>query len=127
MTLLAINQAIHAFHAATTPDSVRESVRKSKDSSIPRSAQDVIFNEAMTLLDAIEEVVPALSDAASESAVRARAKRLGYSVSKSRDRSVHSNNVGQFMLCDDRNTVVLGDRFDASLQDIADYLTERAQ
>jgi hypothetical protein len=58
-----------------------------------------------------------------ESAVRGRASGAGYSVSKSRDRSIHSNNIGLFMLCDDRNTVVLGDRFDASLQDVADYLT----
>jgi hypothetical protein len=62
--------------------------------------------------------------AVTESAVRGRASRAGYSVTKSRDRMIQSNNVGQFMLCDARNTVVLGDRFDASLPDIAEYLKE---
>jgi hypothetical protein len=57
-----------------------------------------------------------------ESTVRSRAFRAGYSVSKSRDRDTHSNNRGKFMLCDGANTLILGDGFDASLEDIADYL-----
>jgi hypothetical protein len=59
-----------------------------------------------------------------EKAVRARARVRGYSIHKSRDRSIHSNNRGEYMLIAiDRNAVVLGDRFDASLADIADYLS----
>jgi hypothetical protein len=34
----------------------------------------------------------------------------------------HSNNVGEYMLCDHTNTVVLGDRYNASLEEIAEYL-----
>src|SRR5260370_20958771 len=122
--LRAINKAIEAFHIATTPDSVRETVRMFKGDTIPRTEQDVIYDAVMTLIDATEKASHTLADAATESAVRARAHRMGYSVSKSRDRSLHSNNAGKFMLCDDRNTVVLGDGFDASLQDVADYLTK---
>lgn len=58
----------------------------------------------------------------SEGAVRGRAVRLGYTVSKSRDRALHSNNAGLFHLCDDRNNVILGDGFSASLEDISSYL-----
>jgi hypothetical protein len=57
-----------------------------------------------------------------ESALRRRAQRMGYRISKSRDKSTHFNNTGEFRLCDDRNTVLLGDRFDASLADIDSYL-----
>jgi hypothetical protein len=58
-----------------------------------------------------------------ESAVRARADRRGYSIQKSWDRSIHANNYGEYMLVDDRICVVLGDRFNASLEEIAEYLT----
>jgi hypothetical protein len=62
-----------------------------------------------------------------ESAVRSRARRLGFAVSRSRRRNTDSDNHGQFMLCDAfRNTVVLGDRYDSSLANIAEYLAERA-
>jgi hypothetical protein len=58
----------------------------------------------------------------SESAVRSRAKTRGFRVWKSRQRSTHYNNEGEFMLVNQNNDVVLGERFNASLEDIADYL-----
>ena len=60
-----------------------------------------------------------------ESAVRARAKSRGYYVCKSRDRSTHFDNHGDFMLVEAyRNLVVLGVRFDASLKEISDHLAD---
>jgi len=58
-----------------------------------------------------------------ESALRARARKLGYAIRKSRSRSIHEDNLGQYALVkEDSNDVVLGERFDASLEEIAAYL-----
>jgi hypothetical protein len=58
-----------------------------------------------------------------ESALRARARRLGYAIHKSRSRSIDEDNLGKYALVkEDDNCVVLGERFDASLEDIAEYL-----
>jgi hypothetical protein len=58
-----------------------------------------------------------------ESALRAHAQRAGYAIRKSRDRSIHGDNFGEYMLVEvDRNFVVLGERFNASLEDITEYL-----
>jgi hypothetical protein len=58
-----------------------------------------------------------------EAALRARARRLGYAIHKSRSRSVHEDNLGKYALVEAKSSdVVLGERFDASLEDIADYL-----
>lgn len=63
-----------------------------------------------------------------EGRIRSLARRRGYSVSKSREckHLPHSNNYGEYMLTDDRNIVVLGDRFDATLEDIEGFLKEEA-
>jgi hypothetical protein len=58
-----------------------------------------------------------------ESALRARARKLGYAIHKSRSRSIHEDNLGNYALVkEDSNEVVLGERFDATLEQIADYL-----
>ncbi len=58
-----------------------------------------------------------------ESALRARARKLGYVIHKSRSRSVHEDNLGKYALVrEDSDEVVLGERFDATLEEIADYL-----
>ena len=58
-----------------------------------------------------------------ESALRARARKLGYAIRKSRSRSIHEDNLGRYALVkEDSNLVVLGERFDASLEEIAEYL-----
>ena len=58
-----------------------------------------------------------------ESALRARAQRAGYTIMKSRDRTIHAEQLGEYMLVDTGgNFVVLGDRFNASLEQIAEYL-----
>lgn len=58
-----------------------------------------------------------------ETAVRARARARGYFIHKSRDRSIHSNNHGEYMLVEaDRNIVILGERFNASLDEISEHL-----
>jgi hypothetical protein len=62
----------------------------------------------------------------SESAVRARAKTRGYFLRRSRQRSTHGNNHGQFMLLDFNNRIIFGERFDATLERIADFLQEAA-
>jgi hypothetical protein len=59
-----------------------------------------------------------------ESTLRARARKLGYVIHKSRSRSIHEDNLGKYALVKkDSNSVVLGERFDATLEEIADYLT----
>jgi hypothetical protein len=59
-----------------------------------------------------------------ESTLRARARRLGYSIHKSRLRSISEDNLGKFALVnEDSKNVVLGERFDASLEEIAEYLS----
>jgi hypothetical protein len=62
--------------------------------------------------------------ALSESRIRREAKRQGYAVRKSRTRNVHGNDLAEFMLIEvNRNCCVLGERFDASLEDIQNYLS----
>ena len=57
-----------------------------------------------------------------ESTLRVRARKLGYAIRKSRS-SVHENNFGQYALVkESNNEVVLGERFDATLEEIAEYL-----
>jgi hypothetical protein len=57
-----------------------------------------------------------------ENTVRARAARRGYVLRKSRAR-FSSDNHGEYMLIDaERNFVVLGERFNASLEEIEIYL-----
>jgi hypothetical protein len=59
-----------------------------------------------------------------ESTLRARARKLGYSIHKSRLRSIDEDNLGKYALVKkDGNSVVLGERFDASLEEIAEYLS----
>lgn len=62
-----------------------------------------------------------------ESTIRSRAKMAGYTVYKSRERSEHVNNYGKYMLVDDhRNLVVLGDRYDATLEQIDEFILDSA-
>jgi hypothetical protein len=57
----------------------------------------------------------------SESSVRRFAARRGYPINKSRQ-GKSCDNRGQFMLSDVRNCVVLGVKFDASIDEIDAYL-----
>ena len=59
----------------------------------------------------------------SESGLRRLARREGYMVRKSRSRTIHADNHGEYMLVDvGQNIPALGFRFDASLEEIADWL-----
>jgi hypothetical protein len=59
-----------------------------------------------------------------ERALRARARKLGYAIHKSRSRSIHEDNLGKYALVkEDSNSVLLGERFDSSLEEIAEYLS----
>ena len=60
-----------------------------------------------------------------ENRVRKLAASLGYRVEVSR-LPLHTDNRGKFQLIElDRRMVVLGERFDASLDDIETYLTRK--
>jgi hypothetical protein len=59
--------------------------------------------------------------APNESSVRRLAKRRGYLVRKSRQQNTDMNS-GDFMLLDRRNRVILGEQFDATLEDIDAFL-----
>ena len=57
-----------------------------------------------------------------EKTMRARAARQGYILRKSRAR-ISSDNHGKYMLIEaERNLIVLGVRFNATLEDIQTYL-----
>ena len=57
-----------------------------------------------------------------ESTVRARANRAGYVMRKSRSMT-SLDNRGEYMLIEaNHNLIVLGQRFDATLGDIADFI-----
>jgi len=58
-----------------------------------------------------------------ESTLRKLAQRRGYDIRKSRNRTIHIDNLGEYMLIDaPKNYVVVGARYNASLEEIADYL-----
>jgi hypothetical protein len=128
-----IDHAIAEYHAATSPDAIEgflEIARESPYSDLV-TTQGMRIGALSELRDAIDAEISLLDAeidgrSLTESAVRKRASRAGYSVSKSRDRDTPCNNVGQLMLCNASNHVVVGDRFDASLHDIAEYLQESA-
>ena len=61
-----------------------------------------------------------------EARVRTMARRKGYSVRRSRQRTnvPYIDNLGDFRLVDEfHNWVVLGEKYSATLDDIEDYLT----
>jgi hypothetical protein len=54
---------------------------------------------------------------------RARARKRGLANRKARSLNIQADSLGQFMLVDlQKNFVVLGERFNASLEEIAEYL-----
>jgi hypothetical protein len=60
-----------------------------------------------------------------ESTIREKAKRMGYYVTKSRQ-GTHPNNHGLYRLVEaDRNFVVLGENYDATLVEIERWLEKR--
>ena len=62
---------------------------------------------------------------AHDSLVRGRAFRRGYRVEKSRQ-ALHADNQGDYQLIDlARNAVVLGDKYDATLEEIEEVLAEK--
>jgi hypothetical protein len=64
-----------------------------------------------------------------ESAIRRKAARAGYRLHKSRERKYvpHAWNHGEFMLIEIQgNFPVLGSTYDATLEDIAEYLSDDA-
>ena len=59
-----------------------------------------------------------------EGILRTRARKLGYTIHKSRSRTINEDNLGKYALVkENSNSVVLGERFDASLEEIAEYLS----
>jgi hypothetical protein len=60
-----------------------------------------------------------------ENRVRRHAARLGYQLRKSRAQRIHLDNHGEYMLVDvHRSAIVMGERFNADLDDIEKYLDE---
>ncbi len=60
-----------------------------------------------------------------ENQVRRLARKNGYLVRKSSARTVHANDFGEYMLVDaSANAVALGGRFDASLEQISEWLQD---
>ena len=64
----------------------------------------------------------------SQATVRRHAKRLGYYVHKSQQSKYvpHSNDRGRYMLLSINDVIVLGERFDASLEDIDEFLNRKS-
>ena len=60
-----------------------------------------------------------------ENRLRRMAKRLGLVIQKSRVRTIHLDDIGEYMIIDlYGNYVVAGERFDCSLDDVEDFLTD---
>jgi hypothetical protein len=59
-----------------------------------------------------------------EQRLRKRARRREFAIRKSRARNLHFDNQGLYVLVDYNNFVVLGERFDASLDEIEEYLKD---
>ena len=60
-----------------------------------------------------------------ENRVRRKAARHSYRVAKSRCHFAHMDNLGEFMLIDNnRNAIVLGQRYDSTLDEIEDWLDQ---
>jgi hypothetical protein len=64
------------------------------------------------------------NDRKRESRLRRKAQRLGHRVYKSRIQNVHINNLGGYMLCNDRNVAVEGANFELSLDALESWLNE---
>ena len=63
-----------------------------------------------------------LNDSVLENRLRRMARRMGWRIIKSRARTLHSNDLGKYMLVDNRNVVFGGGSFDATLEDIEFWL-----
>jgi len=72
----------------------------------------------------MEEIAYKIGHSLTESAVRGRAKKRGFLLKKSRQRNHVPNfdNHGEYMLVNFNNWVIFGQRFDATLEEIDDYL-----
>lgn len=61
-------------------------------------------------------------DTALESRARRAAKRAGYRLQKSRSRTFHMNDYGEFMIVDaESDCVVAGSRYDMSAEDVLSF------
>ena len=79
------------------------------------------------MADTDEVLLGKIKRAAAESSVRRKALRRGFFIHKSRARKhvPHSDNYGRYMLLNSRTSfVVLGEKFDATLEDIEFFLNE---
>lgn len=75
--------------------------------------------------EAAGRVAKQLHQSIFEKRVREKAKRKGYRVTKSRQKSTNANNWGDYMLVDaNHNTVIMGQNYDAALEDIASFLED---
>ena len=60
-----------------------------------------------------------------ENGARRAAKRLGYKARKSREHSLHMNNLGGFRIVDpNRNCVVAGEKFNMSAEEVIAWCEE---
>jgi hypothetical protein len=69
---------------------------------------------------------PEQAEARREARIRQLAGRRGFRVSKGRGQT-GLDNQGQFMLANENNHIVLGDKFDASLDEIEAFLRNEAR
>jgi hypothetical protein len=68
-----------------------------------------------------------VNTAPNESAIRRKAKRHGYFVRESRERTFRSNNYGEFKLVSAQyNVPILGWDYDVTLEDIAEFLNDES-
>ena len=59
-----------------------------------------------------------------ESRLRYALKKQGYYLVKSRVRTWHEYDFGEYMIVDNRNICIAGDRFDLSLDDVEKFVKE---
>ena len=66
------------------------------------------------------------TEKATEMGLRRKASSQGFALIKSRKRTLDFNNQGGFMIINaDRNVVVIGEKFELGLNDVAEYLASQ--
>lgn len=59
-----------------------------------------------------------------EQRLRYALKKQGYYLIKSRARAWHEHDFGEYMIVDERNICIAGERFDLSLDEVEKFLAE---
>jgi hypothetical protein len=124
----AINEADSSFEFAWTEvaDSVSEELRSIGFHTSYDTAEELLEWYRTLLVATLKRFTT--DKRTQDNRVRRKGRSLGYQVRKSREwkHVPNLNNMGEYMLVDNRGFCMLGSRYDASLDEIESYLDEQA-